>query len=70
MKYLQTAGQTDRQTMDDIWSEKLTWVFSSGEVKRLTYTHFYKMEIKIMNILKENEKSCGNLGKKYTIIFF
>ena len=23
-----------------------------------------------MNNLKEDEKSCGNLGKKYTIIFF
>ena len=26
-------GQTDRQTMDDRWSEKLTWAFSSGELK-------------------------------------
>ena len=29
---LQTDGQTDGQT-DDRWSEKLTWVFSSGELK-------------------------------------
>ena len=33
----QTDGQTDRwtdrQTTDDRWSEKLTWAFSSGELK-------------------------------------
>ena len=28
-----TDGQTDRQTTDDRWSEKLTWAFSSGELK-------------------------------------
>ena len=37
-----TEGQTDRQTTDDRWSEKLTWAFSSGELKitwkpKLTY---------------------------------
>ena len=38
VKSLQTDGQTDRrtdrQTTDDRWSEKLTWAFSSGELKR------------------------------------
>ena len=29
----QTDGRTDRQTTDDRWSEKLTWAFSSGELK-------------------------------------
>ena len=37
VKSLQTDGQTDRrtdnQTTDDRWSEKLTWAFSSGELK-------------------------------------
>ena len=35
VKSLQTEGQTDRQTTDDRWSEKLTWAFSSGELKSL-----------------------------------
>ena len=34
--YRQTDGPTDRQTTDDRWSEKLTWAFSSGELKWLT----------------------------------
>ena len=28
-----TDGRTDRQTTNDWWSEKLTWAFSSGELK-------------------------------------
>ena len=32
-KSLQTGGQTDRRTTDDRRSEKLTWAFSSGELK-------------------------------------
>ena len=28
-----TDGRTDRQRTDDRWSEKLTWAFSSGELK-------------------------------------
>ena len=28
-----TDRQTDRQTTDERWSEKLTWAFSSGELK-------------------------------------
>ena len=32
----QADGQTDRQTTDDRWSEKLTWAFSSGELKIIT----------------------------------
>ena len=28
-----TDGPTGRQTTDDRWSEKLTWAFSSGELK-------------------------------------
>ena len=35
VKSLQTDGQTDRQTMDERWSEKLTWAFSSGELKNI-----------------------------------
>ena len=42
-----TDGQTDRQTMEDGWSEKLTWAFSSGELKTFvlglksdTITHY------------------------------
>ena len=31
--YRQTHRRTDRQTTDDRWSEKLTWAFSSGELK-------------------------------------
>ena len=31
----QTDGRTDRQTTDDRWSEKLTWAFSSGELKTI-----------------------------------
>ena len=31
----QTDGRTDRQMMDDRWSEKLTWAFSSGELKTI-----------------------------------
>ena len=30
-----TDGWTDRQTTDDRWSEKLTWAFSSGELKKI-----------------------------------
>ena len=33
VKSLQTDGRTDRETTDDRWSEKLTWAFSSGELK-------------------------------------
>ena len=36
VKSLQTDGQTDRQTTDDRWSEKLTWAFSSGELKMVS----------------------------------
>ena len=32
-KRLEKDGRTDRQTTDDRWSEKLTWAFSSGELK-------------------------------------
>ena len=35
VKSLQTDRQTDRQTTDDRWSEKLTWAFSSGELKMI-----------------------------------
>ena len=31
-----TDRLTDRQTTDDRWSEKLTWAFSSGELKKNT----------------------------------
>ena len=36
VKSLQTDGRTDRQTPDNRWSEKLTWAFSSGELKNCT----------------------------------
>ena len=43
VKSLQTDGRTDRQTPDDRWSEKLTWAFSSGELKNNAQTwHFLK----------------------------
>ena len=32
--YKRTDRQTDRQTTDDRWSEKLTWAFSLGELKK------------------------------------
>ena len=35
----QTDGQTNGQTTDDRWSEKLTWAFSSGELKSLSHSH-------------------------------
>ena len=38
--YRQTDGRTDRRTdrqTDDRWSEKLTWAFSSGELKPHTF---------------------------------
>ena len=31
-----TDKRSDRRTADDRWSEKLTWVFSSGELKRVS----------------------------------
>ena len=34
VKSLRTDGQTDRHTTNDRWSEKLTWAFSSGELKK------------------------------------
>ena len=36
----QTDGQTDRQTTNERRSEKLTWAFSSGELKKL-YSEWY-----------------------------
>ena len=33
MKMWKVYRQTDRQTTEDRWSEKLTWAFSSGELK-------------------------------------
>ena len=38
--YSRTDRQTDGQTTDDRWSEKLTWAFSSGELKT-TDKNFY-----------------------------
>ena len=34
-----TDRRTDKQTTDERWSEKLTWAFSSGELKNLTGVH-------------------------------
>lgn len=31
--YKQTDGQTDSQKTDKMWSDKLPWAFSSGELK-------------------------------------
>ena len=35
MKMWKVHNQQDRQTMDNRWSEKLTWAFSSGELKTI-----------------------------------
>ena len=41
----QTERRTDRQTTDDRWSEKLTWAFSSGELKKETQVGtFFKIK--------------------------
>ena len=42
----QTDRQTGRQTTDDRWSEKLTWAFSSGELKKLHGQNFPKSSYK------------------------
>ena len=36
MKMCKVYRQTDRQTTDNRWSEKLTWAFSSGELKSMS----------------------------------
>ena len=45
VKSLQTDGQTDRrtdrQTTDERWSEKLTWAFSSGELKISYFSYLF-----------------------------
>ena len=41
----QTDGRTDRQTTEDRWSEKLTWAFSSGEVKKFCYNFAFAIII-------------------------
>jgi hypothetical protein len=40
-KSLQTDGRTDRRTTDNGWSEKLTWAFSSGELKTSLIPNFF-----------------------------
>ena len=47
-----TDGQTDRQTPDDSWSEKLTWAFSSGELKsvNLHLNKFYLSKHVLCNV--------------------
>ena len=42
----QTDGRTDRQTTNDRWSEKLTWVFSSGELKKVQTWNKCKSQFK------------------------
>ena len=37
MKMWKVYRRTDRQTTDDRWSEKLTWAFSSGELKTIQW---------------------------------
>ena len=38
VKSLDTDGQTDRDKQtDDRWSEKLTWAFCSGELKKIEF---------------------------------
>ena len=44
--YRQIDGETDRQTTDDRWSEKLTWAFSSGELKSEKFAHKYGQQTK------------------------
>lgn len=41
VKSLQTDGQTDRRTPDKKWWEKLTWAFSSGELKKCVFSANY-----------------------------
>ena len=43
-KIEQVYGRTDRQRMDDRRSEKLTWAFSSGELKRRCFSEISKIE--------------------------
>ena len=40
VKSLQTDRRTDRQRTDERWSEKLTWAFSSGELKTTKEVRF------------------------------
>ena len=45
-----TDGQTDRRTTENMWSEKLTWAFSSGELKNLRWvTVYYSQTIVLWN---------------------
>ena len=47
-----TDGGTDRQTPDDRWSEKLTWAFSSGELKR-DWDFYHTWYLKQLNAWQE-----------------
>ena len=55
---LQTDRQTDRQTTDDSWSEKLTWAFSSGELKIINLFFFQKAKKNSTQIL-QLQVNCG-----------
>ena len=61
--YRRTDGQTDRQTdgqTDNRRSEKLTWAYSSDELKRLWQTWFYNMHgwLLIVEPLVEYFREC------------
>ena len=46
LKSLETDGHSDRQTTDNRWSEKLTWAFSSGELKNSKYVCYISIFFK------------------------
>ena len=45
-----TDRRTDRQTTDDRWSEKLTWAFSSGELKTEEKNSFWLASLKELQL--------------------
>ena len=49
-----TDGRTDRQTTDDRWSEKLTWAFSSGELKKPEADKFNKIKFERQTNIQTN----------------
>ena len=68
----QTDGQTDGQTTDDRWSEKLTWAFSSGELKSAGLLIFHTsisndMTIRPCNLLTYFLKTCASPPIKFNI---
>ena len=79
-KSLQTDGQTDRrtdrrmdgQTTDERWSKKLTWAFSSGELK--TYKERQQGEkiqtLSYFSVINKAKHGCTRSVKKILFQFF